>query len=772
MKIKEFSIIEYGPLPDRGRFALDDFNLFYGKNESGKTLTIDALLKILNGKNIIQFKNIDRVEEKPEGFIIITDEKGKDIKLKGPKNISNIVDLSFQEFNNLFIIRDSDLTLYSENDFYNNVTDRLLGLRINDIEDIANNLREIGKLTPTGKFRNIKDEKFEERVSGAESCIQIIKDLHNKIESEQFDELEEEELFYEEKLVEIRQQIENYENSRKREIYEKGIEALNELNKNKNQIKTLEIFSEKDKENWRDYERELNRNIENKKEFIADLDEYKKELIEINEKLSSKELEFQIPDKKNKILEEDIKPELKTYEIRRGDIAMQAERSKFFSYILIISSFLLGISLIGGMISSLLLGYILAILFTFLTLGAVSYKLLYLKNKAWLEGFIERLNLKLIKIGLSGKDFKVVYSNIQEFENNYEVKKTELQNLRKSKERLDEKLNELRDEKIPEIESKIEKFENRIIDLRDKSMVKTIKEYEEKLKIKQENENSYVNKKSILKSLFDFVGESDEDYISQWNSELINLEKYKEKGIGLKYKEEIINDLKEKKVQAEEDINTLNEIMNEMRKELLELERKVNSILEIKEDYLYCTTSNDLEKIREKLNHFITENNIKRDRILNIIDIFSEIKNEEKQKISKLLSKKSNVAEYFKEITNGVYTSVIFEMETGKIKVVRKDNQMIDIEKISGGTYDQLYFTIRLALGEQILQDKTGFFILDDPFLKADSERLPRQIEMLRKICNFGWQVLYFTSKDEIINALRNDIKSGYVNYIQLESLF
>ena len=772
MKIKEFSITEYGPLPDRGRVKLNDFNLFFGKNESGKTLTIDALLKIFIGKNIQQFKNINRVDEKPEGYIIVSDEKGNTIKLKGPKNISNIVDLPFSEFSNLFIIRDSDLMLYQEEDFYNNITDRLLGLRINDIDDILDNLRDLGKLTLTGKFRNIKDEKFDDRIKDAENCIQIIEQLSNKIENEQFDQLEEELLYYEEELEKLQQQLEDYENARKRETYEKGIDALNILKENKKQINVLQIFIEKDKENWRDYERELSRNFENKEKLFTKLDNYKDDLIVLKEELYRNEFEFQIPNKKNKILEENIKPELKTYEIKRGDIAGQAERSKFFTYILIISSFLLGISLIGGMISSLLLGYILAILFAILTLGTVFYKLLYLKNKAWLEGFIERLNLKLIKIGLSGKDFKEVYSNIQDFENEYDIKKTELENIRKTKEKLEDKVAELKDEKIPELETEIQRFENRILDLKSKSMVKTIQEYEEKLKIKQENENSLANKKSILSNVFEFLGESDEEYISHWTSELRNLEKYKEKGIGLKYKRELINDLKDKKAQIEEHLTTLYDIMTATRNELLEIERKINNILDTKEDYLYCTTSNDLEKIREKLKVFLNENFIKRDRILDVINIFFEIKNEEKQKISELLSKKSNLADYFKEITDGVYNNVIFEMETGKIKVIRRDNQIFDIEQISGGTYDQLYFTIRLALGEQILQDKTGFFILDDPFIKADSDRLKRQIEMLKKICNFGWQVLYFTSKDEIVNALRNDIENGITNYIQLESLF
>ena len=745
--------------------------MFYGKNESGKTLTIDALLKILTGKEIPQFKNINRVDEKPEGYIIVSDDKGKSIKLKGPRNISNLIELPFNEFNNIFIIRDSDLALYREEDFYNNVTDKLLGLRINDIESILNSLRDLGKLTQTGKFRNIKDEKFDDRISDAEGCIQIIEQLYKKIQNEQFDELEEELLFYEEKLAKLDKELENYENARKREIYEKGIEALNILKENKKQIETLEVFNEKDRENWRDFEREQKRDFENKEKLNAKLDKYKNDLSELKVQIKDLELDFQIPEKENRILVEEIKPELKTYEIKRGDIAGQAERSKFFTLILMISSFLLGVSLIGGMIASLLIGYILAILFSILTRGTVFYKLVYLKNKAWLEGFIERLNLKLVKIGLAGKDFKEVYLNIQKFENEYEIKRTEIDNFRKSKERLYEKVAELKDERIPELEAEIEKFENKILDIKNKSTVKTILEYEDKLKIKQENESNLFNKKSILENLFEYNGKSYNDSVSHWTSELKNLEKYKEKGIGLKYKEEIINDLKERRAQIEEDLKTLIDMMTETRNELLEVERKVNIILDTKEDYLHCTTSNDLEKIRERLKEFLNENYNKRDRILDIINIFSVIKNEEKEKISKLLSKKSNIADYFKEITDGVYTGVIFEMESGKLKILRKDDQIFEIEQLSGGTYDQLYFTIRLALGEQILQDKTGFFILDDPFIKADSIRLQRQIEMLKKICKFGWQVLYFTSKDEIIESLKEDISSGNVNYIELEDL-
>ena len=124
MKIEEFLISDYGPLPERGRFFLKDFNLIYGENESGKTLTMDAIIKMLVGKGSSNFKYINRVDELPEGYVIILEDDGKKTKIKGKKTIRDVLDLTFSEFCNLFIIRNSDLEIFKAPDFYNNVTER------------------------------------------------------------------------------------------------------------------------------------------------------------------------------------------------------------------------------------------------------------------------------------------------------------------------------------------------------------------------------------------------------------------------------------------------------------------------------------------------------------------------------------------------------------------------------------------------------------------------------------------------------------------------
>jgi len=58
---------------------------------------------------------------------------------------------------------------------------------------------------------------------------------------------------------------------------------------------------------------------------------------------------------------------------------------------------------------------------------------------------------------------------------------------------------------------------------------------------------------------------------------------------------------------------------------------------------------------------------------------------------------------------------------------------------------------------------------MDDPFVKADPDRLQRQIETLRKISELGWQVMYFSAKGEINDVLKRSIERGTINYIELQ---
>ena len=45
-------------------------------------------------------------------------------------------------------------------------------------------------------------------------------------------------------------------------------------------------------------------------------------------------------------------------------------------------------------------------------------------------------------------------------------------------------------------------------------------------------------------------------------------------------------------------------------------------------------------------------------------------------------------------------------------------------------------------------------------------------IQTLKKISELGWQVVYFSAKGEIKDALKKDIKGGTVNYVEVQGIF
>ena len=258
MKIKEFEIRDYGPLPDIGLINLDKFNLFYGKNESGKTLILDALIKMMMGKPVVHKDKIERVKQKPIGHVKLIDNTGEVIVLKGNESFSKSFEIAPQEFYNIFIIRDSDLKIEDEKGFYNNITDRLLGLRINDIKRIDEELLDIGKLTASGKFRNTKGEKFDDRMKDARKLIKNIKDLVEKVDEEKLEQLEVELIQNSKEIESVKQEIENYDSARNREKYELAFEALTTLKEAKEQLDIVIFFNEHDIQSWRDHENNIN----------------------------------------------------------------------------------------------------------------------------------------------------------------------------------------------------------------------------------------------------------------------------------------------------------------------------------------------------------------------------------------------------------------------------------------------------------------------------------------------------------------------------------
>lgn len=772
MRIKEFLITRYGPLPNSGRISLREFNLFSGKNEDGKTLTIDALVKLLLGRNIRDFKQIDRVEENPEGYVVIVDDKGKDIKLPERGDLVRVADMTQTECRNVFVIRNSDLSIAREGEFYTDVTDRLTGLRTEEISLIKDALREIGRITLGGALRDIKEEKLKTRVENAGGLIMEIDDAVTEMKEDKFDELEKESVEYHEEADRIRQQIEQLEEARKREKYEKGSKALEELKDALQKIKDLDVYNDDDHQLWRDSEKEVATLLEDKGDKGKDLRQNTTNLKKMGNQLRRKERDFQILDKRKEKLDDEVRPELKNYEAKRKELVAREGRDKFFTISGTISGILLGLSILGVILQPTLVVNILAVIFAISTATSWILKFQLLREKSWLAGSLERMKLTLSKFELGADSVEGILSSMQKFDEEYRKKADEIQEMKRKKENLEERVEELQKKTIPKIEEKVEGANKTINEIRKRSGEESLQEYIKKLKSKQKLEKLVGERSSILDNLFESKGKTLEENIPYWTEQVEELAEYEDKAEGIRYNEKSAAKLKEKEKECEEKRSELQERMGHFQQRLQDIEREANKILQLETDYLHCETSVDMNAVKDKLQSFIQNNLSVRDSVLEAVQIFSDIESEEKEKVSELFGEDSPISKYFTKITKGLYEEVLFNQETEKIEARRRDGVILEAEKLSGGAYDQLYLSIRLALGEKLLKGKKGFFIMDDPFVKADPIRLQRQFKSLMKICRLGWQVLYFSAKGEVTDALQRDIKKGTINHVELQGIF
>ncbi len=546
MRIKEFIVTRYGPLVDLGRFSLKDFNLFFGRNEEGKTLLIDSIVRFLFKRVKKIFDKIERVDETPEGYLIMEMEDGKTIKFPEKGELTENTGLSVREYRDIFIIRSSDLSIDEENVFYRNVQNRLTGLRTDEIKRIQNHLLDIGKLTPKGNFRDKKDENLKAKLINAEKLIEKIERLKKEIGKEGFESLEEESFNKKKSIETIDGKLNDYDNARKRETYEKCNTAFNSLKTAGSEIKNLEIYNDEEEELWRDTERDIKKYIEEKCKFENELVSKEVEFKEKKKELGKKERDFLVYIDRKKRLDEDINPEIKNYEKASQEIAKGKGILKTLTILDILFGFLCGISIIGYILShSSLLGSSVAIFGT-IVIALFIVLLFFLRKKAGLAGTLEKIKLMSAKLGLSSKTIDDIVFNISRFQEEFSKMENERNSIKNNLEIVEREIKKIKEE-ITDLHSKINKCEKSIEKIKRKSLVETKEEYNKKLQRKSEQEKVRDREIGILKSYFGIDRKTEEERMQYWNARIDDYEVYKDKATDINYDEKTVSRLKNKK---------------------------------------------------------------------------------------------------------------------------------------------------------------------------------------------------------------------------------
>lgn len=203
--------------------------------------------------------------------------------------------------------------------------------------------------------------------------------------------------------------------------------------------------------------------------------------------------------------------------------------------------------------------------------------------------------------------------------------------------------------------------------------------------------------------------------------------------------------------------NELEKINQKLNEEELKMHKINFDEKEIEEKY------NELVNVEEKL--AVAEEQYNELKMLNnSMNLVKEILTNSYEKMQNSVSPMltAELSRNISEITSGKYNKVSFNDEQGMIVEIENGNY-ISAERLSSGTVDQLYLSLRLAILDSMSEEKIPI-ILDEAFSHFDDKRLENILQYINN--KFGdRQLIIFTCnrrEEQVLNNLK--IKYNLIN--------
>lgn len=184
--------------------------------------------------------------------------------------------------------------------------------------------------------------------------------------------------------------------------------------------------------------------------------------------------------------------------------------------------------------------------------------------------------------------------------------------------------------------------------------------------------------------------------------------------------------------QLEEEIKSKNQLMKEIKQEFesekvsvaIQIDRLENLIMQYQEKESALV---DKQREYEELLHLKEEQEFSLEAIRLTMDTIKELSVQIHDSFGISLSKK--VSENLYTITSGKYKEVLVD-ENLNIKILH-EQQYIPLEKLSIGAMEQVYFALRMAIGDLLFEGDSMPLVLDDSFAYYDDNRLKAVLQVL-----------------------------------------
>jgi hypothetical protein len=288
MRIKAVRVDRYGPLAPFSDPEVGELSLVYGANEDGKTLLIDALIRLLFRKQLGQrakiFGNLTRVNEPPEGYVVL-EVDGQEIKIDRGDSLSKHVSMTPADFRNIFVVRDSDLSIVNEGEYFTDVSEKLAGLRTSEINRIKKVLQVKGRLTNSTSTsdlaNNVESGHIRAKIETATELIEEIRSLADDLDASGFEQLERVLAESRERLSFCLRELNLLGRAKQRTECLETQSRLEELRQVRQALHKLAAFNEGDFETWTHHVRDLKRLQEELNDVRQEHERYQGQLVDL-----------------------------------------------------------------------------------------------------------------------------------------------------------------------------------------------------------------------------------------------------------------------------------------------------------------------------------------------------------------------------------------------------------------------------------------------------------------------------------------------------------
>lgn len=758
MIIREIAISHYGPLRDVRLGPGPGLQVYYGPNESGKTLLIDGLLKLLLGKNLRDFANIDRVAGLPQGRVALA-HQGKESILDGRVLLPAVTGVNSADLRNIFVIRNKDLQISDQADYFSRLNDQLTGMDGRRLLRLKEILRTLGRMTNASSGARLsKAQEFDaigEKVASADLLAQEIREYLDRAREGKLDALEKRLEETRRRQQETGRRILDLEAAENWERYRQLKDQVEEYDRRSQAASRLLPYTKTKFMQLQDKASRSRANLDSAAESREKLARLLPQLEGAAAKLADLEVELASQEGRKLFLD------------NLGQQIMSAAQATsppppplWFRF----SLACLGLTALALFLASLQALPANLKNLPYWSLGAGA--LLFLVDLALrLRGLGSRKRQALLL--QQGAAAGLMAKTLQELAVTAAKEKEEIDQARARLQQQGEKLRSLESQKLyleeniratailaAELEREVERELQRV-------EAADLNQFAELMEQYSRAQAQCDDLHQSLETAFEQAPVRTGD----WFSLLRQLPAPPDPGLASD--PAALARLRGQREELEEEIDELRQELNRHQGELNRFAGACQALpLEKETGCRLPPQFADLELLAHSasvLELFVAKVNEDLENALALTALLETLEGEEQEKMSDLVGPTKPVQAIFREVTGDRYTRVKLD---GKLNILveNRDGLELPAMALSQGTFDQLYLALRLSLAQDRLEGDPGFLILDDAYLCADSVRLERMLALLARLAEEGWQILYFTMDERL---LRSPHTAGAITHLE-----